>query len=424
MAALAIALGVVVAAGTILKPKPSLPENEAAIKIPPPSRSHRPSASDPAVFADGSVVITLGEGADGEDIRLNFQEIFTETAPDLPAGYSHPLRMFRITALGLGARHDLAPYPATINVLLTEQDLVVAGGDPYRLVVRRYDETASAWKSTPSSVDLPWLRVETTTDALGLFATMAVFADEGQDDRRGEYGAGRKEKAGYELAGIRPLMAETVVPSSDTPAPVSLPTETPRPQPVAVSPPVPTPTLTPTPTPTPTRKPTPTPTLTPTPSPSPTIERDDTENLAATAALIPTLDPSPKSAATQTPTPTATSTSTPTSTPSPTSSPTPTHTPGPSYRLFINGRQVLSSDVRFHVPLGIVTISALPGPGGRYTVGSEVSLYVDVDPLGSDLRITGADEANGSSGRLRIDGDRFVIVYISRLYAKSRKSNG
>ena len=199
MAALAIALGVVVAAGTILKPKHALPENEAAIKIPTPSRSHRPAAPDPAVFADGSVVITLGEGAAGEDIRLNFQEIFTETAPDLPAGYSHPLRMFRITALGLGAGHDLAPYPATINVLLTEQDLVVAGGDPYRLVVRRYDETASAWKSTPSSVDLPWLRVETTTDALGLFATMAVFADEGQDDRRGEYGAGRKEKAGYEL---------------------------------------------------------------------------------------------------------------------------------------------------------------------------------------------------------------------------------
>ena len=189
---MAIALAAVVAAGSILKPKPSLLENEAAIKISPPSRSHRPPVSDPAVFADGSVVITLGEGAAGEDIQLNFQEIFTETAPDLPAGYAHPLRVFRITALGLGARHDLAPYPVTINVLLTEQDLVVAGGDPYRLVVRCYDETASAWKSTSSSVDLPWLRVETTTDALGLFATMAAFADEGQGDRRGESEAGRK----------------------------------------------------------------------------------------------------------------------------------------------------------------------------------------------------------------------------------------
>ena len=40
-------------------------------------------------------------------------------------------------------------------------------------------------------------------------------------------------------------------------------------------------------------------------------------------------------------------------------------------------------------------------------------MYVDVDPLGSNLRITGADEVNGSSARLRIGGDRFVIVYIS-----------
>ena len=156
------------------------------------------------------MVITLSEEAAGEDIRLSFQEILTGTAPDLPAGYAHPVRMFRVTALGLGARHNPAPYPATINVLLTEQDLEVAGGDPYRLVVKRYDETASAWKSTATSVDLPWLRIETTTDALGLFATMSAFEDEGQGERQAEDGAGLNEKAEYELAGIRHLMAETV----------------------------------------------------------------------------------------------------------------------------------------------------------------------------------------------------------------------
>ena len=40
-------------------------------------------------------------------------------------------------------------------------------------------------------------------------------------------------------------------------------------------------------------------------------------------------------------------------------------------------------------------------------------MSVEMDRLGADLRITGADALQGSSARLWVNGDRFVVVYIS-----------
>ena len=70
------------------------------------------------------------------------------------------------------------PQPATLAVLLTEADYDMADGDPYRLSVQRYNQSSASWEETQTVVDLPWLRVPVTTDALGLFATVAVDDEE------------------------------------------------------------------------------------------------------------------------------------------------------------------------------------------------------------------------------------------------------
>ena len=386
------------ATGHIFVIKPAQPENTVVAKI--PERSTPDYLPVSVAFADGSVVVTLTERAVKENLRLVFQEIPADAVPRMPAKYTHPSRVFRIDLLdpaGMFLRHPPA-YPATIAVLLTTQDFLLADGDPFRLTVQRYDEPESGWKETPYSVDLPWLRVETTTDALGIFATTAIA-----EDSRGRSQEGYPNVSNGELSDIRPFAAQAGPLSPNLPVPVSSPTEAPKPIPTLVVPPISRPT--PTPTPTATQEPIPTPSPLPLPTASPLPKPG--LGLIATASLAST--PTPTVPAT----PTATPRTTPSPTPTPTHTLTPTSTPVPGYRLFINGRQVLYDDAKFYVPLGTVALHELPGRDGRYPAGTEVRMSVEMDRLGADLRITGADALQGSSARLWINGDRFVVVYIS-----------
>ena len=403
--------------GPVLKFGPSPPENRVAEKVPTPTRPGPLPEPEPPVFADGSVIVTLSNRAAGENLWLDVQEVPAETAPVLPFGYSPPIRMFRITMSGPGKSRGLdpGPYAATITVLLSQKDFLLTEGDPYRLVVQRYDESASAWKETPSSVDLPWLRVETTTDALGLFAATAAIAEESANDRKEKH----LTRSGREFDAVGPTDPEKG--ASRTAVPMAVFSSSGVPRAVLEAVPPPASAQIPTPTPTATRAVTsslrPATVQNPSPAPVPATTHVLASTSTPTATATPTHTPTATATATPSPTPTATATpsATPTPTPTPTATPsatltptptrtaTPTATPFPSYRLFINGRQVLSRDTRFHVPLGVVTISNLPGADGRYQVGSEVNLHVDVDRLGSQLRITGADSVNGPSAGLRVN---------------------
>ena len=176
------------------------------------------------------------------------------------------------------------PQPATLAVLLTEADYDMADGDPYRLSVQRYNQSSGSWEETQTVVDLPWLRVPVTTDALGLFATVAVDDEEDRrspaataaeiptsqpSDRAAAGGAVSISLAGtasvatstpVELGATFEAPAPSVPPANDSP-----PTHTPSPTLPPTSVPTTSPTASPTQTPVSVPLITQTPTATPTP---------------------------------------------------------------------------------------------------------------------------------------------------------------
>ena len=337
-----------------------------------------PALSDSLTSPDGSVVLVLPGSIGAGKLRLVYQNLLNVSPEELHPGYSSTPRAFYVAlhAHDGAAWQSHSPKPATLEVRLTEHDYELADGDPHRLVVQRYNYASQVWEEIPASLDLPWLRVQVTTDALGLFVTTVEL----------------EENTGAPAAVIKedlPAKVNAVSISAFGQSPVSAPTieyqRTVRE--------IPTPTVTPSPMPTqvPTSNRTSTPAVTPTPA----------------LAIAPTLP--------STPTPRATSEPAlaPTLTPTPSAIPTPEATPLPGHILFINGRQVLRRDAEFYVPLGIVTINGLPNPDGTYSAGALVSFDVDVTAASADLRISGADVVQDSHGELRMNGDRFVTVYIS-----------
>ena len=150
--------------------------------IPPPisvtpTKSDAPGGlSRTTGSADGSVVIILSETADNEGIRLAFEELPGNHPDPLSIGYSPPTRVFRVSVYGsegsLGT--TTGQHPATLEMHLSERDLLIGNGDPYRLAILRYDEDSSEWKPVPTSLDLPWIRAEINLSPLGHFAFAAL----------------------------------------------------------------------------------------------------------------------------------------------------------------------------------------------------------------------------------------------------------
>ena len=344
----------------------------------------------PLVFLGGDALVTLSLEAVEVGVTIDIQDETADFTAPFPSGFSEPARLFRVYAYepdgSLFSRQET--HAATISVRLPEPESPGFLGDPFGVVVLRYDDAAATWRRVSYSLDLPWLRIEATLDALGAFAIWPAFDGDANLDvnvrtaLRSTPAPLRVDAATPKNDQALPNKAETLPTSA--PIPVAGPTDTPRPRPSPVTPIDSrlTPTL-PITTGTPSHKETP---------PPPT--RAETS-------------PSPA------PTPTPTLTPTPTPTPTVTLPSTPTPTLPSRYLLYINGRQVLSGDGRFLVPLGIVAISELPASDGTYAVGTEVILDVRINDLGGDLQITGADVVDGLKAQLRIESDRFVRVYIS-----------
>ena len=288
--------------------------------------------------ADGSVVINLIETADNEGIRLDFEELLGSRPDLLSIGYSPPTRVFRVFVYGSEGSlvRVTGQHPATLKVHLSEWDLLIANGDPYRLAILRYDEDSSEWKPAPTSLDLPWIRAEMNLSPHGHFALAALApqAPESEDPWQPSESDSTTHTALFPAQTRIRLTDRTYL--TVFPVPVSSPTETPRPRPYQVQ------SLT---------TATATATLQPSrpPSPVPSVATEEKQLFPPTA---PSRMPSPP------PSSPTTAPSTPTEVRTPGNSPTPV----PGYRLFINGRQVLFTDSQFLVPLGIVTLDRLPGP--------------------------------------------------------------
>ena len=225
----------------------------------PPPLSPAPTPDEPAPLVsmtspDGSVVVTLPQALADGNPRLEFREVPTASLEELPPGYSPPIRAFYL-ALHTPKGTPWQPRPpvsATIAIRLTEKDYHLADGNPYRLVVQRYNDSEQAWEKPLISLDLPWLRVHVTTDALGLFTTTASTAASGRAP----------------VVELPPGPSPTAVPATELIS-RSFPTPTLPPTPAEAPPPAPAPTLAPTPTRTPVPTPTPTPAPTPPRAPGP-----------------------------------------------------------------------------------------------------------------------------------------------------------
>ena len=150
-------------------------------EFPPPSPTpEEPESSAMMVSPDGSVVVTVPRSFAAGKPRLVFREMSTTSSAGFPSGYPPPIRAFYVALHNPDGTpwKGHAPEAATLAMRLTEQDYTLIEGDPYRLVVQRYNESAQLWEEAPTSLDLPWLRVHITTDTLGLFATtVAAGAD-------------------------------------------------------------------------------------------------------------------------------------------------------------------------------------------------------------------------------------------------------
>ena len=384
-------------------PTATTPGNSISLPatVPPvPLRPQGPNNGATRQFADGSVLFTMGGESDAIAAVVDFRELDPANVPRLPFGFSPPIRMFSVEVKASG---DLVTgyataYPVTLAVRIDKESRLA--GDPHlqELVPLRYDDSLSAWGIPPFSLDHPWLRVEAASNALGIFAVASHEIS----------GSGMPDNPTLTAAdGSNPTDSES---PPGSPTSVSFPKQLPRPSPSPV------------------RRPPVTSTfqdqhlrpllhllLHPPPRQRPRAKAEQPRENAPPVVESQATPSALQAASVPTPTPTPTATRTPTPTPTPTVTPTPTPTPTAALRhlLFLNGRQVLSNVAGFRVPLGTVAIHNLPGRDGRYAKDVWVSFEVEVSPAGTGLQITGADEVEGTGGRVLMRSDRHVWVYIS-----------
>ena len=226
--------------------------------------------------ADGQVQLVFPAGAlprqlSGDVVEVSVKLLHTDTVPQ-PAEGIVLLRALEVTTLVDGEpQHVDYAKPVELIILLTPEELELAGGDPSKIGVARFNPLNGDWESVPTTYEHeppPAGRLVASLDSFSLFAV-----------------------------GLFPNSVSAVAPE---------PTTTPTP-------------TTPSPSPTPTTTPAPTPTATPTPTPTPTV---------TPARPAPTATPLPPTPA-ATPTPSATATATPEPKPPPTATATATSTPEP-----------------------------------------------------------------------------------------------
>ena len=226
--------------------------------------------------ADGQVQLAFPAEAlppqvGGDVVEVSVKLLHTDTVPQ-PAEGIVLLRALEVTTLVDGEpQHVDYAQPVELIILLTREELELAGGDPSRMGVARFNPLNGDWDLVPTTYEHeppPAGRLVASLDSFSLFAV-----------------------------GLFPNSVSAVAPE---------PTTTPTP-------------TTPSPSPTPTTTPAPTPTATPTPTPTPTV---------TPARPAPTATPLPPTPA-ATPTPSATATATPEPKPPPTATATATSTPEP-----------------------------------------------------------------------------------------------
>ena len=232
--------------------------------------------------ADGQVQLVFPAGAlprqlSGDVVEVSVKLLHTDTVPQ-PAEGIVLLRALEVTTLVDGEpQHVDYAKPVELIILLTPEELELAGGDPSKIGVARFNPLNGDWESVPTTYEHeppPAGRLVASLDSFSLFA-VGLFPNS--------------------VSAVAPEPITTPIPTpTPTPTPTPSPTATPTPSPTAA--PTATPTSlpapsTPMPTPTPTPTPTPAPValgLTPVPTPTPdfTSAQAPASQPPAVAALV------------------------------------------------------------------------------------------------------------------------------------------
>jgi hypothetical protein len=92
---------------------------------------------------------------------------------DVPGAFTMGDTCFVISALDeTGNEIITLSQPSTITVRYSEADVAAAGGDPNRLVLAYWDETAGKWKPLKTSVDAAKMTLSASTTHLSTWAVL------------------------------------------------------------------------------------------------------------------------------------------------------------------------------------------------------------------------------------------------------------
>ena len=159
--------------------KPDADQSAESNRTAFPYKMREPKGSngsqEPLEFLGGDALVMLSLEAVEAGVTLDIQEEPSYLTVPAHAGYPEPARLFRVLAYGPdgGLFQGRGTNAVTISVKLTEQGSPGFLRDPFGVTVQRYDETSATWARASYSLDLPWLRIEATLDALGAFAIWA-----------------------------------------------------------------------------------------------------------------------------------------------------------------------------------------------------------------------------------------------------------
>jgi hypothetical protein len=128
----------------------------------------RPGAEGIVVSPDGSPSVTFPAGAVEFEVEVTLRP-YTDALPQAP-----PDAVLGSLAFEIAARYGILSLPATITAPYNDDDLALAGGNPAKLHLARWDGKEKSWVIYETTADPAAKTLSTTSDRLGIWTVMVV----------------------------------------------------------------------------------------------------------------------------------------------------------------------------------------------------------------------------------------------------------
>ena len=124
--------------------------------------------------ADGQISTDFPSGAVAGTAVVTIKSVATSALPQVSQGFKIGETGFVIMALDeSGSEIVTLSQPSTITVKYSAADLAAAGGDPNRLVLAYWDQSAGKWQALKTSVDTTDMTLSASTTHLSTWAVTA-----------------------------------------------------------------------------------------------------------------------------------------------------------------------------------------------------------------------------------------------------------